>query len=175
MNINRKTLFALIALVSVFGSTLPTYADVTYTTLRIDSDRQLPKRVADTSCKKKGRNRGSDWKMQNAVLGGSAGSCRVPESTRSSFKRPKMGGLRVDACISGTGWSKSDPKRCDARRLKRVGNDFCKSKGFNKSVHIAKESHNGKHAILTYKKSKPRNSYWKRQKGRSAIKKIICK
>lgn len=170
MKANRKILFAMAVLVSVLGNALPTYADVTRTSLKQVESRVIQKRVADTSCRKKGRNKKGSWKMQNAVLGGS--NCSVPATT-GSFKRPKMGGLRIDACIQMG--SKSKPKLCNKQKLNKVGHSFCKSKGFDKSIHIVKESHNGKHAILTYKNNKPSNSYWKREKGRAAIKKIICK
>ena len=99
--------------------------------------------------------------------------CYAPKKI-GKFKLPKMGGLRIDACVYGTGWEKSNPKRCDARRLEIIANDFCKSKGYKKSILIAKGSHKGKHATLTFKKGKSRNSYWKRREGRTVIDSIYC-
>lgn len=91
------------------------------------------------------------------------------------FKQPKIGGMLIDACVSGSGWKKSNTLRCDSRRLAVIANDFCRSKGFKKAILMSKASHRGKHAVLTYKKGKPTNSYWKRNQGHTVIDKIFCK
>ena len=101
--------------------------------------------------------------------------CYSPRKV-GKFSHPKMGGLRVDACVYGSGWGrgKSNLKRCDANRLNIIANDFCKSKGYKKSILVAKGSHKGKHATLTFKKGKSSNSFWKRRNGSSVIDVIYC-
>jgi len=99
--------------------------------------------------------------------------CYIPKEI-GKFKLPKMGGLRIDACVYGTGWDTSNPKRCDAHRLEIIANDFCKSKGYEKSILIAKGLHEGRHATLTFKKGKSKNSYWKRREGHTVIDNIYC-
>jgi len=90
------------------------------------------------------------------------------------FKQPTIGGVRIDTCVLGSGWSKSNPMRCDSRRLEVVANDFCKSKGFERAILVSKVQHEGRHAVLTYRKGRPTNSYWKRAKGHSVIDRIYC-
>ncbi len=122
----------------------------------------------------KGRNRKSSrWSPRKSVYKLRKFNNSSPSRNRT-FKRPKLGGLRIDACVRGTGWKISDSRRCDRTRLKKIGNDFCHSEGLKRTIKILKESHAGKHAVLTYNKNRPKNIYWKRQRGTSAIKKIVC-
>ena len=170
MKTNRRMLFISVALVSLMSVTIPVSADVinaSYT-----SGGKYQKVKTRTNCNKKGRNKSGN-KAQKVVLSGSDINCNTPKKI-GKFKNPKMGGLRVDACVLGSGWNKSNPKRCDARRLGIVANDFCKSKGFKKSILVAKTSHKGRHAVLTFRKGRPRNSYWKRKTGNAVIKSIYC-
>jgi len=150
MNINRLILFSA-SLIYMVGMTLPASADVITISFKPT--------VKHNNCMATSRNRGTH--------------CYSPRKV-GKFTHPKMGGLRIDACVHGSGWSKSNPKRCDADRLNIIANDFCKSKGYKRSILVAKGSHRGKHAILTFKKGKSKNSFWKRRKGSSVIDNIYC-
>ena len=159
-------LFFAVLVSAIVGITLPAYADVTKVSLKQGAVNSNQKNINKVKCrisKVKGRNRRVSRKL--------VGCSTAPRK----FSNPKIGGLRIDACVRGVGWSKSDANRCDLRRLKRVADEFCKSKGFNKSSQHTKVSHKGRHAVLTYKKNKPNNSFWKRTKGRSLVKNIVCK
>jgi len=156
MNIYKKTLFTVFA-TTMLSLSIPTYADVSNVSLQrtstTNSQRNL-KTKKNTNGKTKGRNRGTKKRL---------------------FKSPKIGGLRIDACVLGADWNKSDPKRCDKLRLKKIANEFCASKGFKRSIKFTKAPHKGRHAVLTYKKSKPMHSFWKKQKGHMLVKNIVCK
>jgi len=164
MKTSNKLFFAVL-MSAIVGITLPAYADVTKVSLKkgtVSNQKNLSKSKCRTS-KIKGRNRRVSRKSADC------------SPTPRKFSNPKIGGLRIDACVRGAGWSKSDARRCDSRRLKKIANEFCKSKGFNKSSKRSKVSHKGRHAVLTYKKDKPNHSFWKRTKGRSLVKNIVCK
>ena len=156
MNIYKKTLFTVFA-TTMLSLSIPTYADVSNVSLQrtstINSQKNL-RTKKNTNGKLKGRNRGV---------------------RRTHFKNPKVGGLRIDACVLGIDWEKSDPQRCDKLRLKKIANEFCVSKGFSRSIKSTIAPHKGRHAVLTYKKSKPMHSFWKKQKGHILIKNIVCK
>ena len=154
MNINRLILF-FASLIYMVAMTLPANADVITISFKPT--------VKHNNCMTTSENRNTH--------------CYSPRKV-GKFTHPKMGGLRVDACVyssdSGWGWRKSNLKRCDANRLDIIANDFCKSKGYKKSILVAKGSHKGKHATLTFKKGKSNNSFWKRRNGSSAIDSIYC-
>lgn len=125
--------------------------------------------------KTKGRNRNASnskrGKIQKILYKNTKPAAKISKS----FAHPIKGGLRIDACVEGNGWKISDGRRCDTLRLKKIGTSFCKSYGLTISVKVTKEAHKGRHAVLTYNKSRPNDTYWKKKKGRVAIKKIICK
>lgn len=158
MNIYKKILFTVLV-PTMLSLSIPAYADVSKTSLQhtstTDSQRNLRTNKNTYGKITKGRNRGT--------------------TKRTHFKNPKIGGLHIDACVLGVDWNKSDPKRCDTLRLKKIANEFCVSKGFKKSIKSTKAPHKGRHAVLTYKKSKPMHSFWKKQKGHMLVKNIVCK
>jgi len=156
----RKKLF-LTALVYVFFlGAIPTYADTLKVSFKQSNTRSIPNNIKCRIDKTKGRNRRTV-------------KC-TPARNVAYFNNPKIGGLRIDACVRGTGWGKSNAQRCDPQRLARIANEFCKSKGFKKSKKTSKASHKGRHAVLTYKKGQLTHSFWKRQIGSTQIKTIIC-
>jgi len=179
MNICKKVL-VVVFVTTMLGSALPTYADVINTSFKqggATNSKLSLKTQKNIKCKTKGRNRSAS-KAIKANLRTSTRNftkCTVSSQKVASFKNPKIGGLRIDACVRGIGWSQSDPKRCDHRRLKKIVTEFCKSKGFKKSYNYTKVSHKGKHAVLTYRKSKPKHSFWKKRQGRMLVKNIVCK
>lgn len=151
MNINRLIPILTVFLASIFSTALPVYADVITISFKPT--------VKYNSCSSTLTNRNTH--------------CYSPRRV-GKFTHPKMGGLRVDACVHGSGWDKSNPKRCDANRLDIIANDFCKSKGYKQAILVAKGTHKGKHATLTFRKGKSSNSFWKRKQGNSVIDSIYC-
>lgn len=172
MNTRKKMFLALFISVLVGGS-LPTYADA----LKVSFKQSIAKKKLNTiRCKitkVKGRNRRTSSRTVKVSFGNTV-KCN-PARKVTLFNNPRIGGFRIDACVHGTGWKKSDANRCDPLRLKKITNEFCKSKGFKKSYNFTKGAHKGTHAILTYKKNKPNHSFWKRKQGHSYVKTIICK
>ena len=188
MNTNKIATIALIASASVLSFSFPAYADTSFSntdvqkvnaclilggnTLKNCVSKVKPnKPYAYLKTKGRNRNISNKGKVRKAVY--SASTIRQ-KAKSTEFLQPKKGGLRIDACVKGTGWKKSSNKRCDKQRLKKIGNDFCKSTGHTKSLLVIKEAHTGPHAILNYNKSTPKNANWSQQKGKTAIKKITC-
>jgi len=167
MNINRLILFFIVILASTVSVTLPVNADVI--TISFKPNVKYNK-CASINIKKNSNNASA----RKVTLNGSRSThCYSPRKV-GKFSRPKMGGVRVDACVHGTGWKKSNPQRCDASRLDIIANDFCRSKGYKKSILVSKGLHKGKHAVLTFKKGRSSNSFWKRKEGKSVIDIIYC-
>lgn len=175
MTICKKVVAVFVT--ALLGFSFPAYADVINTSFKHGSATKSKKNLKTQNCRTKGRNRVSGKALKANLKASTRGStkCTVSSKKIASFKNPKIGGLRIDACVRGVGWSKSDSKRCDSRRVKKIANEFCKSKGFDGSHTHKKVSHTGRHAVLTYKKNNPKHSFWKKQKGRMLVKNILCK
>ena len=193
MKYSSKAFFASIAYVSMLGFAIPANADVLYSPSKLDKQyasecisRWDTKNTCDRVKKDitrsynyfrtKGRNRGSNnkWEMRKSTYLLNKFNRNKTPKKKQTFFRPLKGGLRIDVCVQGTGWKSSDANRCDQKRLQKIGANFCRSVRMKRAVKIQKEPHRGNHAVLTYNKSRPKNSYWKRQKGKLVIKKIVC-
>jgi len=170
MRTPRNMFFILLASTFI-GTSLPVSADSTKVSFRSWSTKNNHIIKCNFNQTTKGRNQHTNQVVK--VSRGKTGSCKVTRRAKR-FTNPKIGGLRIDACVRGIDWEKTDAKRCDLLRLKKIANEFCRSKGFKTSSTYTKIPHTGKHAVLTYKKSKPKNSVWKRKKGNALIKSILC-
>jgi len=164
-----RNMFFILLVSTFIGTSLPASADTTKVSFKFGSAKngQLIK------CNKRVKGRNKRTSRAVKVSRGRTGSCKVTRRAKR-FKNPTIGGLRIDACVHGIGWENTDAKRCDLQRLRVIANEFCKSKGFKASTSFTKISHTGRHAVLTYKKNKPRNSVWKRKTGKTFIKSILC-
>ena len=166
MNLLLKPHFLIVILVFIFS--YPVYA-IDYTKVVFNS------RIIKSDCvgTAKGRNKSQQAKLVKTSYG-RVRKCTTGGKTKA-FVDPRIGGLRIDACVYGAGWKKTDTQRCDMKRRLLIAAKFCKSKGFRlASKKIIKVSHKGRHAVLTYNKRKPKNTYWKKKKGKNVIKIIVC-
>jgi len=161
---SRKKIFFTVLVSAILSGMLPAYADTLKVSIKqytVRNTTSIKKNINCTLGKKKGRN-------QRSI------KCSPTRKTHR-FNKPQIGGFSIDACVYGAGWKTSSAMRCDSKRTKKIANEFCKSKGYKRSGGYIKVAHNGKHAILTYKKSKPSHSFWKRRKGDSVLQAIACK
>ncbi len=167
-----RIILYIIAFISMLYMAFPVSADVIDTSFK----RAGVKSLVNTTNLKCNRTRGRNQRgsaAQRISFRNNQPKCTTTIKV-GKYKQPKVGGLRIDACVLGAGWKKSDPERCDTSRLEIIANNFCRSKGYKKSILISKTSHKGRHAVLNFRRHNPKSSYWKRHQGNMVIKKVYC-